>query len=54
MSNQQLFEQVENLLRRKLTPEECKFLALANEVLQQKKDPPRNSRKEKENAKIVA
>jgi len=37
MSNEQLFQQVQLLLQRNLTPEECKFLALAGATLQHKK-----------------
>lgn len=52
MSNQELFKQVEHLLQRQLTPEECKFLALASEVLQKKEGPPRKT--PTKNTKIVA
>lgn len=32
MRNEQLFQQVEQLLQRKLSPEECKFLIVASQV----------------------
>ena len=40
MSNEELFRQVENLLERKLTQEECKFLAVAGETLKPDKKLP--------------
>lgn len=40
MSNEELFQKAEYLLQRKLTPDECKFLMLASEVLQ-KQEPER-------------
>lgn len=39
MSNEDLFERVQLLLQRKLTPEECQFLMLAKEVLGAEKKP---------------
>ena len=37
MHSGELFKQVERLLQRKLSPEECKFLTAASEVLEPKK-----------------
>ncbi len=37
MRNEELFRPVERLLERKLSPEECKFLTAASEVLEPKK-----------------
>ena len=45
MSNEELLKQVERLLERKLTPEEHKFLLIANESLQPHKKPPRQEAK---------
>ena len=39
MSNKELFEQVQLLLQRNLTPEECQFLVLANKVFSEEKKP---------------
>jgi hypothetical protein len=39
MSNEELFQRVQLLLQRKLTPEECRFLAIANKVLSADKKP---------------
>ncbi|HKD85672.1 MAG TPA: hypothetical protein VKB58_13050 [Terriglobales bacterium] len=39
MSNKELFERVQLLLQRKLRPEECHFLALANKVRSADKKP---------------
>jgi hypothetical protein len=40
MSNEELFQQVESLLDRKLTPEEYTFLTVAKESLKPDKNPP--------------
>lgn len=40
MSNDDLFERVQSLLQRKLTPEELQFLVLATEVLVADKKKP--------------
>jgi hypothetical protein len=37
MRNEELFKQVERLLQRKLSPEECKFLVVASQVNNPKK-----------------
>jgi hypothetical protein len=47
MSNDELFQQVQLLLQRKLTPEECRFLTLAGEVLNGKHKPPQETKKER-------
>lgn len=39
MSNEELFERVQLLLQRNLTPEECHFLVLANKALSDEKKP---------------
>jgi hypothetical protein len=39
MRKQELLEQVDRFLERKLSPEECKFLLLASSALKVKKKP---------------
>ena len=45
MSNEEILKQVEILLERKLTPEEHKFLTIANEGLKSSKKPPQQMSK---------
>ena len=45
MSNEDILKQVEILLERKLTPEEHKFLVIANEGMKSPRKPPQQSSK---------
>jgi hypothetical protein len=40
MQKEELFEQLERFLQRKLSPEECQFLVVASDVLKVKTEPP--------------
>jgi len=45
MSNEEIFRQVETLLERKLTQEECKFLTVASQSFKPEKKPPQQTAK---------